>query len=357
MRIDCPSCKKVYKIPDERLPNKDAFALKCPSCKGIIKINLSEKTTTAPPKEKAPVVQEQTSSVEAPPPQDEQGANELKERILNTVNDLPPMPQTIFKAREIMSDPDSSFTELANVLELDQALATKVLKMSNSAYYGLVGKVSSIQHASVVLGFKTLGELITMASSSEVLGDMLEGYGLAAGDLWQHSLAVGFGSKVIAEKKNAGLANDAFATGLIHDIGKLVLDPYILEMKGYFDALLQDGGTSFLSAENEILGFDHSEIASELCSTWNIPEDLAHAIRYHHKPSESDDDDLTYIIHVADSIAMMSGLGVGDDGLQYSMDNSAVERIGLKDDDLSGIICEVVESVGKLSETAPAEEE
>ena len=145
------------------------------------------------------------------------------------------MPQVMIKAREVMNNPKSNFKELADILEVDQAMAARVLKLSNSAYYGLAGKVSSVQHASVLLGYKTLGELVSMAGSSNLLGKTLEGYKLDSGDLWGHSLTVAFGSRLIASKKKPDMENDAFAAGLIHDAGKLVLDAYIYERRDLFE--------------------------------------------------------------------------------------------------------------------------
>lgn len=273
----------------------------------------------------------------------------LKKKILQSVSDLPPMPQTVFKVREIIANPDSSFKELADILETDQAIAAKVLKIANSPYYGLSGKVSSIQHASIVLGHKTLGEMMTMAGTSGLLGNKLEGYGLEAGDLWQHSMGVAFGSKIIATKKDASLAEDAFTAGLLHDTGKLILDPYIFERKEAFAKFMADGQQSFLAAEKELLGFEHSEIASEACKSWQVPQTLSTAIRYHHYPSQSQGNKLAYIVHVADAMAMMAGLGLGVDGLLYKMDNTAFEFLNLKEKDTISIMSELVESVKEVT--------
>ncbi|MBN2125550.1 MAG: HDOD domain-containing protein [Deltaproteobacteria bacterium] len=265
------------------------------------------------------------------------------------MSELPPMPRTVFKAQEILRDPNSSFEELAKILETDQAVAARVLKLANSAYYGLVGQVSSLQHASVVLGYKTLEELITMAGASKLLGEKMEGYGLGAGDMWQHSLGVAVGSKIIAGRRNPGLANDAFAAGLIHDAGKLVLEPSVLERAGAFREFMADGSVSFLQAEKEILGFDHAEIASELCRAWHVPNALSKAVRYHHYPSRSAGDELTCIVHVADAIAMMSGIGTGIDGMLYELEESATTLLGFQEEDFGLIMVEMVEAVQKIS--------
>ena len=125
------------------------------------------------------------------------------------------MPNIILKAREIMEDPGSSLKDLAGVIEHDQAIVARVLALANSSYYGLSGLVSSIQHASILLGQKTLGELITIAASSKLLSKQLKGYRLHPGDLWKHSLAVALGSKIIAEKINAECIEDAFIAPII----------------------------------------------------------------------------------------------------------------------------------------------
>lgn len=350
MKVTCTHCKKIYNIPDERLPKKDPVSFPCPNCKGIIDINLnlSEPDGDAPLREEP---QEVKTSANDLPNQNRLGGDLLKKRILRKVQSLPPMPQTIFKAREILADPDSSFADLAKVIEVDQSLTARVLKLANSAYYGMVSKVSSLQHASVVLGYKTIGELVTLAGSSSILGKTLEGYGCDAGNLWQHSLAVGFGAKFIANKVRPEFSQDAFTAGLLHDIGKIVLDPYVLDWKDQFEPYINNNKT-FLDAEKDILGFDHCEIAAELCDLWKIPKALVNAINYHHYPSrlKNSDDPLADMVHIADVAAMMTGLGAGIDGLQYAMDERAMERLGINGNLINEISCEAADSVNKISQ-------
>jgi len=344
MKVECPHCKKVYDIPDDRLPAGKNVTFPCPACKGTIALDLETKQA------KVSSPQTEASASTAPPSGEKSGGDRLKAKILRSVKDLPPMPQTVHKVREIMANPSSSFKELAKILETDAAMATKVLKMANSSYYGLSGKVSSIQHASVVLGQRSIGELMTMAGTSGLLSNTLQGYKLESGDLWRHSLAVAFGARMIANKKNPSLTDDAFAAGLIHDSGKLILAPYVQERKEAFQTVLSSGEKNFLDAEKEVLGFDHSEIASEVCKQWQVPEVLTVAIRYHHNPSMSQGDQLTYMVHVADAAAMMTGLGTGADGMSYQMDEKALEFLGLKGEDLGDIMGQVVESVEQMSE-------
>ncbi|MBN2297691.1 MAG: zinc-ribbon domain-containing protein [Deltaproteobacteria bacterium] len=345
MKIRCPHCEKTYTIQEELLKTyKGEITLPCPNCKGKILIDMkglssSETQSTKPSSDK----------VEEEIPNKAEG-QALKERIFKTLKDLPPMPQVAQKARKVLSDPNSSFTDLAKIIETDQGIVTRVLKMANSAYYGMSGNVSSVQHASLVLGSKTLMELLNLACSSEILGKNLQGYDLEAGDLWMHSLAVANASQIIAKKTHPHLEQDAFSAGLIHDVGKIILDPYINERKKEFQFFVQDGKESFLYAEKKILGFDHAELASEVCELWQIPEHIALSIRYHHDPEPSNGDDLSYIVHMADAIAIMSGIGAGIDGMLYRIHDKAMDHLHLSQDDILEIMAEVAQYVEKITQ-------
>jgi len=336
MKVICPNCPKVFDLPDERLPMGEKIAFPCPACKGTIELNLRPKLA------------QDSAGLSEKKKKDHLAGEALKKKILRNVMDLPPMPQTIFKARDIMADKKSDFKELADLFETDQAIATKILKIANSPYYGLSGKVSSIKHASLVLGHKALGELIIMGGTAGLLENKLEGYGMDAGELWKHSLAVAFGSRIIANMKEPALANDAFTAGLIHDSGKLILDQYITERWELFEEFMDNGQHTFLDAEKKILKLDHSEVASEVCKTWRIPEPLTVAIKYHHYPSRSNGVKLAYIVHLADAIAMMAGLGLGIDGTFYQMDDKTLEILDLQEEDVNDIMGKVLEAVQKI---------
>ena len=338
MRVTCSNCHKGFVIPDERLPMGKKIAFPCPACKETIRLDFTTK----------PVQDDGLSNDKEPvgPPTGEV----LKQRILRHMKDLPPIPQTIFKAREIMASPDSDFKELANLFETDQTIAAKILKIANSPYYGYSGKITSIQRASVILGHKTLVELLTVIGTAGLLGNKLEGYWLDSGALWKHSLAVAFGSRIIANTMKPALSNDAFTSGLIHDVGKLILDQYVKERWELFEKFMADGEHTFLDAEKKILELDHAEVASEVCKKWNIPEPLTVAIRYHHHPSQSNGSELAYIVHVADAIAMMTSLGTGIDGTLYQMDDTAMEFLNLREENLNDIMGKVLEAVQKIAE-------
>jgi HD-like signal output (HDOD) protein len=273
----------------------------------------------------------------------------LKSKILRSLVELPPMPNIILKAREIMEDAGSSLKDLAGVIEHDQAIVARVLALANSAYYGLSGLVSSIQHASILLGQKTLGELITIAASSQLLSKRLEGYQLNPGDLWKHSLAVALGSRIIAEKKNAEWGEDAFIAGLLHDAGKIILNPYIEERKNEFKRVLKNGQQKFIGAEKEILGFDHAEVMSRAARFWRYPETQSTAIRYHHYPLRSGNCELAFVVHLADFAAKEAGFKSEDRVSLPEIDPQTLNYLGFQKEELHHIIIEITESVEKLA--------
>jgi HD-like signal output (HDOD) protein len=279
------------------------------------------------------------------------GAPALKDRILRDLIGLPSMPHIVTRAMEIISAEDTSLKKLASVIETDPAIAAKTLKLANSAYYGLSGQISSLQHAAVLLGTRQVADFIIMAGISTLLEERLEGYGLESGDLWRHSLSVALVSRIISSRTTPDLTDDAFAAGLLHDCGKVVLNRYLIERKAAFDEILKDGQHAFIEAEAQILGVNHCEIVSAICTNWHIPEALCSAIRYCHYPSQSRGNKLAYIVHVANTITKMGQIGNSDRNVVHLMGDGTMEFIGLKVADLKHIMDEIVGVVEKVIET------
>lgn len=350
MKVDCTNCKKSYNIPDSKLPMGKKVFFPCPNCKEKIKLDLRSSASVFKS------VQEDLSAPAGPHAETPADSDKLKSKILQTLGDLPVMPQVVLKARQIMADVNSGIKDVVKVLETDQAFATKILKVANSAYYGMSGKIATIQHASVILGYKTIGELITLASCSGLLNRVLEGYGLGAGDLWRHSMSVGIGSKLIAGRKWPSLEETSFSAGLIHDAGKLVLDRYVMERKEDFDEFMEHGRETFMNAEQHIFGFNHAEFGFDVCKHWIIPDDISIAIKYHHTPSKSDKNELAYIIYAADAIVNMgeaatklAGMTPSIETMMYMIDDRAMKFLGIQEEDVRPIFDEIQETVGEMA--------
>ncbi|MFW6296872.1 MAG: HDOD domain-containing protein [Desulfosalsimonas sp.] len=234
-------------------------------------------------------------------------AQDQMEKIIETAGALPPMPQVIARAGKVLSNERAGFKEIAKVLETDQAMAARVLRLANSAYYGVKVPVVSVQQASALLGFKTLFTMIVVVNSSKMMGKQLEGYCIEARDNWKHSLFTAIGAKSIAEEKFPELIDEAFMAGLLHDAGMLILDPYVKKEKKRIESHLKHG-RSIEQAESAIFGFNHAQLAAEYLKKWMLPASQTHAIEFHHYPSRSEGDILSCILHAADAMANLQGV-------------------------------------------------
>ena len=235
---------------------------------------------------------------------------ELIRKIISNTDALPAMPEVMLKVQQMIRHPGTTPAQLAKTIETDPSMTAGILKVANSAYYGFRGKVSTIQHASALFGTRRLAELITAISAGGVLGRAMEGYGFRAGNLWRHSVAVACMASEIATAVGFEAADSAYMAGLLHDMGKIILDPYVRERKVLFDQYFSFHPQSTVQdAERNILGFDHAVIAAIICRNWSLPRSIAFGIQHHHQPSSAGDHRLSHIVHLADYVAIQAGMG------------------------------------------------
>ena len=197
METACDCCQKKLNAKDKLLKGDGEHICKCQTRDENLKIDAGPDQTAATSNE------EKRSSTGGGQAAATQHQEELKSRIVRSIKDLPPMPQVVIKIQHLVSDVNSDASKLAEIIESDQAIAAKVLKMANSAFYGMSGRISSIRQASLLLGYQTLGEIVTMAGTAANLSGAMPGYGYDSQELWKHSLSVAFSAKMIAEMKNA----------------------------------------------------------------------------------------------------------------------------------------------------------
>ena len=224
--------------------------------------------------------------------------------ITNAIEKMRPIPQIAIKVINMLSDGVYNPTEIADEIKKEQTLAARVLRLCNSSYIGLMRKVSSIEEALLYLGSKTILQVALTAISMEMFsGAPGGGYSLCKGGMYEHALGTARLAERLADLSTMSRPDIAYTAGLLHDIGKVVLDQYIATMRPLFYRDIISTGKDSTSIEKELLGIDHTEVGELLGKTWGIPDILVECVKWHHEPSRSRiNKGLVHTVYLADLI-------------------------------------------------------
>ena len=236
---------------------------------------------------------------------------EQVKRVISVTGNLPPVPHVAAKMMELVGKEDTSVRDLQKVISADQALTARILKMANSVFYSFDQKITTLTHAIVILGFRAVQSMAVAASSRSLFVKKGAQFGLKEKLLWEHSMAVAMGCRQIA--RSVGYENEeaAFVVGLLHDIGKAVLNQVIPKKYGRIVEQVYNDGKSFAEVEQEILGFDHSQIGALIAQKWNFDWDMVETIAYHHRPeAEQSGAVLGAVLSLANILAKQMGVGL-----------------------------------------------
>lgn len=260
------------------------------------------------------------------------------DEMIDRTADLPVIPAV---ALRIMHEADSNTTsasQIAMLLARDPALASRVLRLANSAYYGLSGQVFGLKEAVVVLGLRCVKNLALVAASYPWLSKPLHGYGLEPKDLWMHSHGTAVAAMLVAQRSGRLRDDEAFTAGLLHDIGKLAMNVWLERKTEALIQLSSLNGWSFVECERTVLGYDHGQVGGRLAERWNLPLSVIDSARYHHEPDARPDPSLIVdAVHLGDYLASVLGFGLGADGLQYALQPNTLVRLGLHPQDIDRI--------------------
>ena len=223
---------------------------------------------------------------------------------LDTVADLPTLPNIVLKVNNLLKDHDSSIKELGKTIETDQAMVSKILRLVNSTFYGFRSKIRNIPHAIIILGFNNIRNALVSVSIIKTFSSKKGFEGFDIKEFWRHSVAVAVISKYLSEETRLDSPDDCFVAGLLHDIGKVVLSQYFTKLFGLVWKSVKEDGLSFYDAEKKLLPANHVQIGAHLAKKWRFPATLIDSITYHHeiRTTVSNLSQLV-IVHTANTLA------------------------------------------------------
>ena len=260
------------------------------------------------------------------------------DKIPQKIHDIYPVPQVALKISRMLSSEDYNFKEIAYEIRHDQVLSANILKICNSSFMGLKKRVESIDRALVIIGEKALLKIILSASLKPYF-DSISGYSLCKGGLFYHAIKTAMLSEEIARNTKVISPDVAYTSGLIHDIGKAVLDQYILSSYPLFYRETQFNMKDLCEVEKNLTGISHPEAGGILAREWLLSDVLREAIMFHHDPEESHvSPEVTHIVHLADLIVSRfhAGYDINCSGIG-NIPNS-MKIIGLKKDQFASLI-------------------
>lgn len=266
------------------------------------------------------------------------------------VRAFPSMPDTSAKLLTMLKDSETSAVQIENVLKYDPGLTANILKLTNSAYFGIPSKVSSVKQAVVLLGWKRLLQLVMTMCMSTVMKKSVPGYDLSHGELWRHSVTVSVAAELVVKALKIPGADEVFTAALLHDVGKLVLGGFVQNDIQQIEAMVAKG-IAFEVAEFIVLGTDHAVIGARILEKWSFPADLVNAVGMHHDPDNCEKHcTFSDIVHVANILGLMIGYGNGNNRFEMVPANSVTERLGFKPVHLESLAEETQTGVDKLAD-------
>jgi HD-like signal output (HDOD) protein len=187
-----------------------------------------------------------------------------------------------------------------------------------------------------------------MSAANSLLNRELRGYGMDPRTAWRHSLAAALSARRIAEIRYPEMREDAFVVGLLHDAGKIILDPFLEKSREALAALCPKGEPVTPAVEKELLGFDHTEIMARACRFWRFPEAVVQAVRYHHHPAHASGSRLAFVAHLANVAAHRAGLGYPKMEVDSLQAEGTLDALDFQEGDVEELAADALREVEKL---------
>ncbi len=242
----------------------------------------------------------------------------IKTDILRCVETFEAMPVICQQLLSNMADPNVNFALLAEKIKYDPSMTLNILKLANSVQFGASRNVESIPTAIALLGINRLFQVVVAQRAAKLLKNKMEGYDLMPKELLRHSVWTALAAEEFSRQLHLRTPDLLFTAGLLHDVGKVVLDPFVAKMKIPLEEESNAASQPYQDVERTVLGFSHADIGSMLMQRWHFPKELEAMVRLHHDPVAAGEYfEVTMVVHLADMLAYSSGVGTGIDGLKY----------------------------------------
>lgn len=268
--------------------------------------------------------------------------------LLEEIVTLPSVPQTLARITKMVSEPDVSLAEVSKVVSTDPSIALKALRLVNSVIYGLRNKVVSVDHAVAMLGLDVIRNLVLTAT-------VFDTFKRGSESLLTHSVACGVALRAVAIETNLVGPSDidgVFVFGLLHDVGKIIFHEFLPEESAKAEQVSQERQIPMFQAEREIIGCDHAEMGARLALTWQLPDELVHAVGYHHSPGTCKDEKVRQraaMLSIADFICWASGM-VSVPDVPVTVPAETWDLVGIRSRSIPAIVEKFFHSMPELRE-------
>jgi HD-like signal output (HDOD) protein len=254
----------------------------------------------------------------------------LVQQALKKITTIATLPEVTARIIKTVEDPKSTAAQLHQIISHDPALVTRILKVVNSAFYGLPGQIGSVERAIVLLGLNAIKNIAVAAS----LGQLFRGVKLtetfSAKDLWTHCIGVGVAARQLAREMKLPIADEAFLAGMIHDIGILVALQTQPEQIRRVCEMVQRDGRDFCATEREVIGVDHQLLGMGLAEMWRFPRSCQLVAGYHHQPQNLGGDRvLVALVYVADTICAQANHGFNLTALNQKLETLSLTEVSI----------------------------
>jgi putative nucleotidyltransferase with HDIG domain len=258
------------------------------------------------------------------------------QELISNLGDLPPLPQVAAQVLRIAADPDSTTDELQRVISTDQALASQILKIANSAMFGMMREVKTLTQAIMTLGFSTIKSVVIASSAKNLYSR--GSAGLQERLMWEHALVTALTGRAYGKLFRFPRSEEVFLAGLMHDIGKSVMGIKFPDRYSAMIRTVYNEQVDSMQLELDTFGFDHTMVGEALLHSWNLAQSIEQTVRWHHEPMETPQENrsITALVALGNLMALEQKIGIGQPESLAVATAQALEILSLTPEKLEG---------------------